>query len=108
MNGHKRNDGLLEDYCDGSAFKEHPLFSVDPTALQIMLYYDDVEVHKLCAYLILLAFVNSLHNKPLEAEESCLVKCMVLPCFRGEFVLYWTLHSWDHGGITPQMCIRYP
>ena len=44
MNGHKRNDGCLEDYCDGSAIKEHPLFSVDPTALQIMLYYDDVEV----------------------------------------------------------------
>ena len=37
-------EGLLGDYCDGSVFRYHPLFSIDPTALQIMLYYDDVEV----------------------------------------------------------------
>ena len=44
MNGHRRTDGLIEDFCDGSAFKEHPLFSIDPTALQLMLFYDDMEV----------------------------------------------------------------
>ena len=37
-------EGLLGDYCDGSIYKNHPLFSTDPKALQIMLYYDDVEV----------------------------------------------------------------
>ena len=41
MRGHCRSDELLKDYC---AFKTHPLFSVDPTALQIMLYYDDLEI----------------------------------------------------------------
>ena len=34
----------MGDYCDGDSFKEHPLFSQDPTALQIMVFYDDMEV----------------------------------------------------------------
>ena len=38
------DEGLLGDYCDGSIFKSHPLFSADSKALQIVLYYDDVEV----------------------------------------------------------------
>lgn len=44
MRGHSRSDGLLADYCDGSAFCVHPLFSVERRSLQILLYYDDVEV----------------------------------------------------------------
>ena len=44
MRGHQRSDDKMEDFCDGAAHKRHPLFSVDPTALQIMLYYDDLEV----------------------------------------------------------------
>lgn len=35
---------LLKDFCDGSAFCEHPLFSADHTALQIIAYYDEVEI----------------------------------------------------------------
>ena len=30
-------------FCDGEVFKEHPLFSTDRKALQIVIYYDDVE-----------------------------------------------------------------
>ena len=41
---HKRSDGLIGDYCDGSDFSQHPLFIAHPDALQIMLYYDDVEL----------------------------------------------------------------
>ena len=44
MRGHARSDTNIEDFCDGLSFKEHPLFSTDSTALQVMLYYDDVEV----------------------------------------------------------------
>ena len=44
LEGHVRTDGLMADYCDGDAYKEHPLFSQDPTALQILLFYDDMEV----------------------------------------------------------------
>ncbi|RVE61678.1 hypothetical protein OJAV_G00174850 [Oryzias javanicus] len=52
------------DFCDGSYFKTHPLFSVKKHALQIQLYYDDFEtsnplgskrgIHKIgCIYFIL-------------------------------------------------------
>ena len=44
LRGHKRSDGLLSDYCDGTAFAAHPLFSKDPISLQIMIYYDELDV----------------------------------------------------------------
>ena len=34
----------LRDFCDGAMFKEHPLFSTNSTALQIIAYYDEVEI----------------------------------------------------------------
>lgn len=43
-NSHQRRDGMIADYCDGQVFQLHPLFSRDPCALQIILYYDEVEV----------------------------------------------------------------
>ena len=36
-NGHQRqhkDDGLIEDICDGHLYKTHPLFSNDPNTLQ--------------------------------------------------------------------------
>ena len=44
MRGHQRSDGLLADYCDGSVYKSHLLFSRNTQGLQIIAYYDDVEV----------------------------------------------------------------
>jgi hypothetical protein len=47
QNSHKRqhkDDGLIEDICDGHLFKTHPLFSKDPNALQLLLYYDELEI----------------------------------------------------------------
>ena len=38
------SDGLLEDFCDGELFRSHPLFSQDPHALQIIAYFDEVEL----------------------------------------------------------------
>ena len=37
-------DGFLLDYCDGTDFKKHPLFSVKKNSLQLIFYYDDVEI----------------------------------------------------------------
>ncbi|KAM7380069.1 hypothetical protein PAMP_003389 [Pampus punctatissimus] len=37
-------DGFLYDIVDGSLFKSHPLFSVKPFALQIILYTDEIEI----------------------------------------------------------------
>ena len=41
---HVRCDNLLGDVCDSSFFKDHPLFGVDPLALQLFTYFDEVEV----------------------------------------------------------------
>ena len=43
LNPHMSNDSL-QDFCDGLFFKSHPLFSCDSYALQIVGYYDDLEV----------------------------------------------------------------
>ena len=37
-------DGKIEDFCDGERYKNHPLFSKDASALQIIAYYDEVEI----------------------------------------------------------------
>ncbi len=41
---HQSEDPDLGDLCDGEAFKRHPLFSVRTHSLQILFYYDDIEV----------------------------------------------------------------
>ena len=38
------SSNLFQDFCDGSLYKSHPLFSCDPHALQIIGYYDELEV----------------------------------------------------------------
>lgn len=44
-NSHKdRCSGILGDYCDSEEFCKHPLFSKDGKALQIVLYYDELEL----------------------------------------------------------------
>lgn len=43
--GHtSREPGFLSDFCDSKVFKSHPLFSIRHDALQLQLYYDDIEV----------------------------------------------------------------
>ena len=31
------------DVCDSEVFKEHPIFSTNPQALQVLAYFDEVE-----------------------------------------------------------------
>ena len=33
----------MYDFCDGLVYKTHPLFSTEPAASQLIIYYDDVE-----------------------------------------------------------------
>lgn len=43
--GHRcRQSEVLIDFCDGTYFKSHLLFGTRVNALQILLYYDDIEV----------------------------------------------------------------
>ena len=41
VNSHESTDNKLRDFCDGTYFKCHPLFSTDNHALQVVLYYDE-------------------------------------------------------------------
>ena len=39
-----RDDNYLEDLCDGSVYKNHDVFSSSPEAIQIVCYYDEIEI----------------------------------------------------------------
>ena len=43
MTSHAK-EHTLGDYCDGDHFKNHKIFSVDNRALQMQLYYDEMDV----------------------------------------------------------------
>ncbi len=64
---------VYNDFCDGSYFKKHPLFSKQQNALQIQLFYDDFEsanplgskqgIHKIGAiYFILRNFPPKINS----------------------------------------------
>ena len=68
--GHKTNSERLSDFCDGSYFSSHSVFGTHGGALQILFYYDDMEMcnplgahtkkHKLgtIAYILQCTLVN--------------------------------------------------
>ena len=39
-----QNENVLSDFCDGRIFQNHELFSNDPAALQILLYFDNINL----------------------------------------------------------------
>lgn len=41
---HGSEDDTLTDMCDGSVFKTHPIFKSDKQAVQIIAYFDEVEL----------------------------------------------------------------
>ena len=67
MNSHSQPNNILGDYCDATQFKDSKLFQDHPCALQIQLFYDELEVcnplgskakkHKLGKFLKLI-FIN--------------------------------------------------
>uniref|UniRef100_A0A1X7U4U1 Uncharacterized protein n=1 Tax=Amphimedon queenslandica TaxID=400682 RepID=A0A1X7U4U1_AMPQE len=42
--GHSRSDGLLGDFCDRKSCNMYALFSSELLALQLMIYYDELEL----------------------------------------------------------------
>ena len=44
LNPHSSNKQVLGDFCDGDMYNEHPMFGSDELALQIIGYYDELEV----------------------------------------------------------------
>jgi len=82
MNPHQSKDGKLRDFCDGAYCRQHPLFSSDDHALQIVLYYDDfgalnplghrAKKYKICAFYFTVANIaprdrSRLHSIQLAA-----------------------------------------
>ena len=73
-NGHTSHN-VMQDFCDGSSFCSNPLYATKPNALQILLYYDELEtcnplssktsIHKLgklpCMHCILLSELRPVH-----------------------------------------------
>ena len=35
--------GLVGDYCDGKKFQDHSLYRTNPSALQLIIYYDELQ-----------------------------------------------------------------
>ena len=44
MKQHGRSDEYISDYCDAAVFKSHPLYHHHKDALQLITYFDEVEV----------------------------------------------------------------
>lgn len=44
MRGHERSDDIVADFCDSKHAVSHPLWSADSHALQIFLYFDELEL----------------------------------------------------------------
>jgi len=67
-----RSDGNLQDICDGELFHSHPLFSNNPLALHIIMFYDELELcnplgthtkkHKLSIFLFTLGNIEPIHH----------------------------------------------
>ena len=87
--GHKSQ--ALMDYCDGTNFSSHPLFSIHSSALQIVFYYDDLEV---CNPLGSKAKIHKLSKFP----HSTYVLHYTYLCFDNDAgIFYFTL-----GNMPPQ------
>jgi len=43
-NGHSSATDILGYYCDGSIFNSHPLYSREKNGLQILFYFDELEI----------------------------------------------------------------
>lgn len=41
---HNRTDEYIADFCDGKLYKTHELFQNEANALQLIAYFDEVEV----------------------------------------------------------------
>ena len=41
---HYFEEGCMGDICDGKIFKDNPVFQASSSALQLIVYYDDVQL----------------------------------------------------------------
>ena len=82
LRDNRRCDGLIGDYCDGHFITDNAYFQEIPNALQLVMYYDEVEtcdvlashrgVHKLGTMCI---FMCSLCAS---VPMACTCRCVLL------------------------------
>ena len=73
----RSNDCMLKDFCDGGLCRNHPLISADSKALQIIAYFDELEVvnpigtyvntHKLGCLFFTLGNIRPMYRSSLKA-----------------------------------------
>lgn len=83
LQGKKDTVGKMHNFCDGSQFLSHPLFKTFPQALQIQLYFDDLEttnplgsktkIHKMEAVYFALKNLPPQYNSSLSNSHLCLL-----------------------------------
>lgn len=45
IDGHQHpSENILGDFCDSKKYRNNTLFATDPKSLQLILYYDELEV----------------------------------------------------------------
>ena len=72
---HTTQVAKFNDMCDGSVFKEHPVFSHSAHAIEIIAYYDEIElcnplgshtkVHKLVCLLFTIVNIHPKYRKTM-------------------------------------------
>ncbi len=77
------HDGKMYDYCDGLNFKRHELYKKHPNALQIQLYFDDLEttnplgsktkIHRMGAVYFCIRNLPAEFNSALANIHLCLL-----------------------------------
>lgn len=92
LDGHTSLDGRMRDFCDGQKFQMNPLFGNEKHAVQINLFFDELEVvnplgsktgiHKLGAFYFTLKNLVPKFNSSLEnIFLLALCNCMGLASF---------------------------
>ncbi|XP_061192283.1 uncharacterized protein LOC133200514 [Saccostrea echinata] len=64
INNHKSTDTILRDFCDGDIYAENQFFADNPSAIQVMFYFDEftavnplghqIKNYKICGFYMLL------------------------------------------------------
>ena len=70
-----QNGNVLSNFCDGTFFQNHELFSNDPAVLQIVLYFDDInlsnpltnKVHKITLFYYQLGNIRKEYRSKLDS-----------------------------------------
>ncbi|XP_065892035.1 uncharacterized protein [Dysidea avara] len=98
VQGHTRSDNIVEDFCDSPKVKNHPLFSKQKHSLQIILYFDELELcnplgsfrkkHKLGCYYYTLGNISPMYRSSLKSIFLlCLVENPILNLYGHDKIL---------------------